>query len=139
MTARALNVITRWVVIGPWLLWAVWELVVLALRTKIPGVRTISQEARSIAFRGLASLAYATAGMAAHWFVTWRRLPIPERWQGVCTALWWLGLAAYLLSDAVVPEARTWLRWPPAAALIGAVGAWLLFGQASVWTPGGGR
>lgn len=129
MRASTVNVITRWVVLGYLPVLFVWEMVVLSLRVDDPGVRTISQEARSIAARGMASLAYFWAGMAAHWFVTWRRVPLP----GWCGVLWWIGLAAYVLSDIVAPEARVWIRHPAVSALFGALGAWIFFGQESVW------
>lgn len=135
MKASTVNVITRWVILGYLPVLFLWEMAVLALRADDPGVRTISQEARSIASRGMASLAYFWAGMAAHWFVTWHRLPLTGRLAVVAAVLWWAGLAAYLLSDIIVPEARVWIRHPAVAALVGAIGAWLLFGQESVWVP----
>lgn len=133
MNAHLINRITAWLVFLPWLIYAVWELVVLALRTKYPEIRTISMEARSIAARGLASIAYAMAGMTCHWFITWRRLPLSGWLATTGAILWWAGLAAYLLSDALTPEARVWIRHPAVAAVIGGVGAWLLFGQREVW------
>lgn len=135
MNAHLVNRITAWLVFLPWLVYAVWEIVVLALRTKYPEVRTISMEARSIAARGLASLAYAFCGMGAHWFITWRRLPWSGTTEVVAAVAWWAGLALYLLFDCLTPGARVWIRHPAVAALVGGIGAWLLFPQKSVWTP----
>ena len=113
MTARGVDIVTRWVVLGPFVLWAAWELVLVWLRARGWEVRLISQEARSIAARGLPSLAYAM-----------------------------MGLAAYLVADWLDPNRAYWplvtqyLRHPTAAALIGGVGAWLMFPQRSIWIPG---
>ena len=72
---HTVNRVTAWLVVGWLLLLGAWELTVLALRARYPEVRTISQEVRSIAARGMPSVAYALTGMCAHWFITWRRLP----------------------------------------------------------------
>lgn len=142
MTERTINVITRWVVLGPVVLWAVWEIALIWLRRQGWDVRLISQEARSIAFRGLPTLAFVLTGLAFHFFVTWRRLP----WDGtaavVLAALWWAIGVAYLAADILDPARAhwpiltQWIRYPPVAALLGAFTAWLFFGQRSLWHPG---
>jgi hypothetical protein len=140
-----LNVVTRWVVIGPWLLWLAWELVLLYLRTKIPGVKTISQEARSIAFRGFPTLAYFWCGMASHWFIPWRRPLWPYPWNVVLGVAFWAIGAAYLAADIFDPRHQywptlvQWIRWPPLVALLGLVLGYLLFPQTTPWVPGGGK
>lgn len=135
MTPRAVNVVTRWIVLGPFLLWGVWEVALLVIQRRHPEVRLVSQEARSLAARGLPSLAYAMTGLCFHFFQTWKRPP----WSGFDAALfaivWWAGLAVYLVADLVEPGARTWLRYPPIAMLIGGIGAWVCFPQSSIWTP----
>lgn len=143
MNVSAVNVVTRWVVLAPFLLWGVWEIVLLALRARYgTAVMLVSQQARSIAARGLPTLAYAMTGLAAHFFVTWRRIPWSDGTATVLGVLWWCGLAAYALADLLDHDRTAWpvvvqyLRHPTGAALIGGIGAWLMFGQTSVWTPG---
>jgi hypothetical protein len=131
---HTVNRVTAWIVLGWILLLGVWEVTVLALRTRYPEVRTISQEVKSIASRGMPSVAYLLTGMCAHWFITWRRLPWSGTPETVAAIAWWAGLAAYLFFDAITPEARIWIRHPLVAAIVGGVSAWLLFPQRSVWT-----
>ena len=102
--ARGVDIVTRWVVLGPFVLWAAWELVLVWLRARGWEVRLISQEARSIAARGLPSLAYAMMGLAAHFFITWRRLPWEGTTEIVLGVIWWAGLAAYLVADWLDPN-----------------------------------
>lgn len=141
MTAHAWNIATRWIVIVPWLVWLVWELVVIAVGKRVPGVETISQEARRLAYRGFPTLAYFWCGMASHWFITWRK-PVWEGTLGaVLAVLFWAIGAAYLLADwldpnrAHWPALTTWLRYPPIVACVGLAAGYLLFPQRSVWTP----
>lgn len=138
-----LNIFTRWVVLGPVLLWAVWELVLLGLRAKYGNaVMLVSMQARSIAARGLPSLAYALAGLSVHFFVTWPRMPMPDKWIGPCYAFWWACLVGYLIADWLDPSRFYWplvtqyIRHPTFAALAGAVFAFFFFPQTSIWTPG---
>jgi predicted membrane protein len=143
MTPSAVNLVTRWIVLGPFLAWGIWEIVLLALRARGWPVRLVSMEARAIASSGLPTFAYALAGLVAHFFITWGRVPWDGWLRGALGALWWAGLVAYLVADWLDPDRAAWplvtqyIRHPAGAALIGAVAAWLLFPQASVWTPGG--
>lgn len=136
MSEHAVNVVTRWVVIGPFVLWLVWELVLLWMREKLGmDVRLISQEARSLAHRGMASLAYFLSGLMAHFFINWTR----PTWDGLIAHVlgfsWWFVGALYLAADVAFPESRVFLRWPTFAALLGAVLAYVAFPQRALWTP----
>jgi hypothetical protein len=142
MTPRAIDTITRWVVLGPFVLWAVWELALVWLRARGWPVRLISQEARSIAFRGLPTLAYFLSGLTAHFFLTWRRPTWNEPLStGFGVAFWAIGVA-YLAADvfdparAYWPLVTQWLRWPPVVALVGLASGCLLFPQRALWVPG---
>lgn len=143
MTADQINGITKWVVVGPFILWALWEIALLALRSRGLDVRLISGEATRLAYRGLPTLAYAMAGLTAHFFLTWARIPWSEPVAAVLGGIWWAVLAAYLVADWLDPDHAYWppvtqyLRHPTTAALVGGIGAWLMFPQRSLWTPGG--
>lgn len=145
-------------VVRRYLVWGFYGLAVLeaaafVLRAFGVDVPLVSQVARDQAFgRGTADLAwydrpasslvYAWAGMAGHWFVTWRRLVLSGWWARVLGVLFWLALAAYLLSDILDPAPTywpvltQWLRYPPLVALEAGVLAVFWFGQRSRWTPG---
>lgn len=137
---HATNVATRWIVIGPFLLWLVWELALVYMRERLGmNVRLVSQEARSLAYRGLPSLAYFVTGLAIHFFVNWPR----PTWDGhIASALgvmWWAVGAVYLVTDALVPASHIWVRWPPFVALLGGALAFFAFPQHSLWNPWGAR
>jgi hypothetical protein len=142
MTASSVNRITKWVVLGPLVLWLLWEIVLLVLRWRGLDVRLISQEGRRLAFDGpLAALAYFSAGLAAHLYMTWRR----PTWEGqiasILGAIWWGTGAAYLVLDLLRRDraawslAEQWVRYPPVAAIVGALLAWTCFPQRSRWIP----
>lgn len=143
MTPRAVDLVTRWLVVGPFLAWLAWELVLLALRARGWPVLLVSQEARRLAYRGFPSIAYALSGLSVHFFVNWTR----PTWDGwIATALvilWWSVLAAYLAADALDPDhaywpiVTQWIRWPPVVAAVGGVLAYVAFPQRALWTPGG--
>lgn len=135
MNANLINRISSYLLWVPWVIYIVWELILLALRIKNPGVHTLSQEARSLASRGLATFAYAYSGMAAHWFINWKRIPWTGTAGAIAAVAWWLGVAIYLFFDAFYPQSSFWFRNPAIAAVIGFVGAWLLFPQnaVSIW------
>ena len=44
-------------------------------------------------FPALGVIVLCAAGMAIYLLVTWRRLPVADRWQGVFAAVGWLLLA----------------------------------------------
>lgn len=144
MTPHGINLVTRWLVLGPFLAWGVWEVVLLYLRTRLgTDVLLISQEARRLAYRGLPAFAYFLAGLSVHFFVNWTR----PTWDGpIASALgatWWGIGFAYLVADVLDPQ-RTywplltqWIRWPPVVALVGAALAFFAFPQRAMWTPGG--
>ena len=140
----SVNLVTRWLVVGPFVAWACWEVALIVLRAKYgTQVRLVSQVAESLAFRGLPTLAYVMTGLAFHFFVTWRRPPWSGATETVLGALWWAGGLAYLIADIFDPNRADWplitqwVRYPPVAALVGGIGAWLFFGQKSIWIPGG--
>jgi hypothetical protein len=146
MSEHAINVVTRWVVIGPLLLWLAWELVLIVLRERYGmNVRLISQEARSLAYRGFPSLAYFLGGLVVHFFLNWRC----PTWDGPAASVlgftfWAIG-AAYLVADWLDPERAYWpiatqyLRHPRYAVIIGGFTAFLAFPQRSLWEPGAVR
>lgn len=145
MKPHTIDLVTRWIVVGPFLAWLVWELVLVALRARGWDVLLISQEARRLAYRGLPSLAYALAGLSVHFFVNWTR----PTWDGlpaqVLGVTWWAVLAAYLLADALDPNraywpiVTQWIRWPPVVAAVGGVLAYVAFPQRALWVPGSTR
>lgn len=134
-----------------WIVWwgyslAVLEIIDLILRERFEiHVELVSQTARRIAFGGFTAFAYFLAGMTAHWVVTWHR----PTWTGttatVLALVFWAGLAAYLAASWFDPTPRhwpvwaQWLRYPPIAALLGAVLALVCFPQNSSWLPGGAK
>jgi hypothetical protein len=129
-----IDLVTKWIVIGPWILWATWEIALLVMRGRGLEVGTISMVAKGLSYGGLAALAYFAAGMTTHWFVTWRRPVWQTPLPGV--AFWLLGVA-YLVTDLVWPTPHggtgwwLWLRYPAVVAGIGALAGWGLFPQGS--------
>ncbi len=118
------------------------EIADVILRWRGVPVDLVSQVARRVAFSGLTAFAFFFGSMAVHWFVTWRR----ATWEGpvahVLGVLFWLVFLAYLLASWFDPTPRhwptvtAWLRYPPIAALVGAVLAYVCFPQRSPWFPG---
>ena len=143
MTERGINLITRWVVLGPFILWAAWELAQIWFQRRGWDVRLISQEARSLAYRGMPSLAFFLTGLSVHFFLSWRSLPWSDTLATVAAVAWWAIGAAYLVADvldpnrAYWPAVTLWLRWPPFVAIVGAVSAFFLFPQRALWSPPG--
>lgn len=139
MTAALINRITSFVVVGPWIVWLIWELALLWFRGKGITVNTISMEAKRIAFAHLGALAYFWGGMSAHYFLSWKR-PV---WNSPAPAIafWTIG-AAYLAADLLDrghwfgwPDFVQWIRWPPVVVLIGLAAGYLLFPQSATWSP----
>ena len=137
------NRVTTWIVVGPFLLWAAWEIVLVLMRANGWDVRLVSGEAKRLAFRGLPTLAYFLAGLTAHFFLTWQRPTWSSPWDAVLGVVFWSIGAAHLLADALDPDFRRWplvtqwIRYPPVVAGIGLVAGWGLFPQRSIWFPGG--
>jgi len=140
----SVNLVTRWLVVGPFVAWACWEVALVILRAKYgTQVRLVSQVAESLAFRGLGALAYFMAGLSAHFFATWTR----PTWSGTTATIlglvFWLVGVAYLVADLLDPARAywplwaQWVRWPPVIAALGALLAWSFFPQRALWVPGG--
>lgn len=133
-----------------WIVWwgyslALLELADVVLRWRGVHVELVSQTARRIAFSGLTAWAFFLGSMTAHWVVTWHR----ATWEGttatVLALIFWAVFLAYLLASwfdptpTYWPELTRWLRYPPIAAVLGAVLALVCFPQRSPWFPGGPR
>jgi hypothetical protein len=135
---RTVDLVTKWIVIGTWVAYAAWQVVLVALRASGIQVKLISMTEKDLGY-GLAALVYFWAGMATHWWATWHsptwKSPIP----GIL--FWAIGLA-YLITDLVWPTphggASQWLvlRHPPVVLAIGAFCGWFLFPQGGQnWSP----
>jgi hypothetical protein len=123
---------------------AIIEIIDVILRSRFVQIKVdlVSMVARRVAFSGLTAFSFFFGSMAVHWFVTWRRLP----WEGVTEAalgvFFWLVFVAYILASWFDPTPKywpvvtQWLRYPPIAAVVGAVLAYVCFPQRSVWFPG---
>lgn len=121
---------------------AVLEATDLILRAKGVKVELVSMSARRIVFSGFTVFAFFLSSMTFHWCVTWRRMTW-EGWTANALGLFfWAVFAVYLLASWFDPTPRywpavtQWLRYPPIAALIGAVLAYVCFPQRSPWFPG---
>lgn len=143
---EVLNVTTKRIVVGPLLVWAVWEIVLVIIRAIIgPEVKLISQVGRDLAFRGFTSLAYFSAGLPVHIYVTWRGSPPDGAAGAVLGVTWWAIGFVYLLADIFDPTPRYWpeltqhLRYPPYVAIGSMLIAFVCFAQRGLWTPGGAR
>ena len=140
MTPAAVNLATKWLVITPWLLWAVWEVALLVLRAKVgPEVKTISMEAKDLGSGGLTALVYFWFGLGAHYWLNWTRPVWSFPWLGV--AFWVVGLA-FLGTDLFTswrpelwPEWMRWVRYPPLVAAFAVLMGWACFPQGGSWTP----
>lgn len=121
---------------------AVLEALDIVLRARGIRVELISITMRRLAFSGMTALAFFFGSMCVHWFVTWHR----ATWEGATAhllgAFFWFVFAAYLAASwfdptpRYWPTATQWVRYPPIAALIGAVLAYVCFPQRSPWFPG---
>ena len=136
---EAINVATKWIIIGPWLLFAVWEAVLLILRAKGVDAKTISMQAKDLGAGGLTALVFAWFGLGSHYFITWTKPTWDFPWLGVA---FWVILAAFLATDifttwnaAAWPVWMRWVRYPPFVAVFAVVCGWALFPQRSSWTP----
>lgn len=146
MSEHTVNLITRWIVIGPLVLWLAWELALLVMIEHYGmNVRLISQEARSLAYRGLPSLAYFLGGLVVHFFLNWRRPTWGGQAATVLGATFWVIGAAYLLADLLDPNRLHWpvltqyVRHPRYATIVGGMTAFFAFPQRSLWEPGAVR
>lgn len=134
-----IDLITIGVAFFPWLIWLVWEIVLLVIRHRGTKVKTISMAAQWIAYNGLPTLAYFWGGMTSHYFLNWTRPVWSVPWFG---AFFWLVGLAYLLTDIFFrpprenwPKVVRWLRWPPVVVLIGLVLGYVCFPQRAMWLP----
>lgn len=136
----SVNLATKWLVVGTWVLYAAWQLMLVVLRWRGVNVKLISMTQKDVGY-SLASLVYFWAGFATHWWLTWRQpvwsSPIP----GIL--FWAIGLA-YLVTDLGWPTPHggtsQWLmlRYPPVVLVVGLVAGWGLFPQGRPnWLPGG--
>lgn len=127
--------------IGFALLLGVIEIADVVLRARGIPVELVSITARRLAFSGFTAIAFFFGSMTAHWFVTWRR----PTWEGttatVLGAIFWTVFVAYIAASFLDPDPRywptvtLWLRYPPIAAIVGAVLAYTCFPQRSKWFP----
>lgn len=135
---------------GRWLVWWAWSLAVIevidvALRSRGIQVELVSQTMRRLVFEGLTGLAFFFGAMTVHWFVTWHR----ATWEGttatVLGLVFWAVFLAYVVVSYADPTPRhwpvltQWIRYPPIAAGVGGLLAWVCFPQGSIWLPGGAR
>lgn len=143
LTPERVNWTTRWVVVlGTFVAWGIYELVLLLLRRAGLKVDTISMAAKGLAFGAVPALAFFWCGMAGHYFSAWFRHPV---WSTPYPAIaWWLMLVAYVVTGVVDrghyfgwPLVMQWLRWPPVAGPLGFVSAYILFPQSANWVPEG--
>jgi hypothetical protein len=117
------------------------ELIDVVLKARGVPVRLMSQIVRDHAFDGFTAIAFATAGMAFHWNVTWHRLPWTGTTELVLALVFWFICGAYVAASYLDPSSRywptwaLWVRYPPYAAALGALTAWLCFPQRSRWVP----
>ena len=140
MTPDTLNTITKWLVIGPWVVFAAWEVALLILRAKVgTDVKTISMVAKDLGAGGLTALVFASFGLASHYYITWTRPVWDFPWLGV---VFWALLVAYLALDIFTPWDATlwptwmrWVRYPPFVAVFATICGWAMFPQRSSWTP----
>jgi hypothetical protein len=140
--AKAWNTWQGRLLVGFGVLLGVVELVDLVLRSRGVPVELVSQSARRVVFSGFTALAFFFGSMTTHWFVTWRR----RTWEGtianVLGLFFWAVFAAYIAASFLDPDpaywpvVTQWLRYPPVAALVGAVLAYVCFPQRSRWFPG---
>jgi hypothetical protein len=134
-----IDICTRWVFIGPLLLWLPWEVLVLVLRMRGVHVRTLSMVAQDLGFTGLTSVVYFYVGLCSHfWLNRWKLELLPE-WCGVF--FWVIGFA-YLALDAFTTSDHSrwpaWLevmRWPPVVFGLATASGYLLFWQKGKWLP----
>jgi hypothetical protein len=140
MTPDTLNLVTKWVIIGPWVVFALWEVALLVLRQKVgTDVKTISMQAKDLGAGGLTALVYFWFGLGSHYWITWTRPTWDFPWLGI---LFWAFGVAFLAVDifthwnaALWPEWMRWVRYTPLVAAFGVLCGWALFPQRSGWTP----
>lgn len=137
-TVDAVNLITKWLVVGTWVVYAAWQIALISLRASGVPVKLISMTEKDVGY-SLASLVYFWNGMGAHWWQTWRQPTWSNPGPGI--AFWAIGLA-YLMTDLVWPTPHggtsPWLvlRYPPVVMVIGLVAGWGLFPQGRPnWSP----
>lgn len=136
---ETINTVTKWVILGPWVIFAAWEIALLILRAKGVEAKTISMQAKDLGAGGLTSLVFAWFGLGAHYFITWTKPTWDFPWLGV---VFWAILVAFLATDiftswnaAAWPAWMRWVRYPPFVAGFGVVCGWALFPQRGSWTP----
>jgi hypothetical protein len=140
MTPHTVNLITKWVFIGPWFLFAAWEIVTIVLRQKLgTEVKTISMEAKDLGSGGLTSIVFAWFGLGAHYWITWTRPVWSFPWLGV---LFWALLVGFIVMDLATsyrwvdwPAWMRWARYTPLVAAFAVLCGWAFFPQSSSWTP----
>ena len=135
-----INLITKWIAIGTWIVYGIWQLFLVILRLSKINVNLISMTEKDLGYGGLAALVYFWCGFATHWWVTWHKpvwnTPIPA-------ILFWLIGFAYLAADLAYPiphgggpQWQQIIRYPAVVAGIGAFSGWALFPQGKPnWSP----
>ena len=128
MTTEATTLV---LVFSPWVVWLVWELILIARRLhERPRPPTISMTMAARA-RDQLTLVYLWGGMATHWWAPWRAASVAGS-----LAFWLIavGLLAWDVTRWAKPQWRpsweAWARWPPAWLILGALGGLVLFPQA---------
>ena len=134
-----IDTITKWVVIGPWALWLVWEIALLILRGNGHDVKTISMQAKDLGAGGLTAIVFAWFGLGSHYWITWTRPTWSFPWLGV---VFWALLVGFLAMDIFThwnvvnwPAWMRWVRYTPIVAAFGILCGWALFPQRGSWTP----
>ena len=137
--SETINVVTKWVIIGPWIIFAVWEVVLLILRAKGIEAKTISMQAKDLGAGGLTSIVFAWFGLGSHYWITWTRPTWSFPWLGV---VFWALLLGFIAMDIFThwnvvnwPVWMRWVRYTPIVAAFGVLCGWMLFPQRGSWTP----
>lgn len=128
-----MNTATLVILLAPWGLWMLWELVILYQRR--PDSPTKPATISMVAMRHrwhLTSMAYTWGGMGTHWL--WPAPAFAPVWMGVA---FWVVALGLLISDVALWKSNpaTWPRWVKLVRLpllwlaLGALAGRLLFPQ----------
>jgi len=137
--ADRINLTTKWLLIGIFLLLAVWQIALIVMRWRGLNVRLISMQAQALGYAGLTSIVFAWFGLGTHWWICWRHSTWSSAIPGV---IFWALLVTYVVVDLTTTYRHDlwpdWLevaRFPPLVAGIAMVSGYAFFPQKIPWVP----
>jgi hypothetical protein len=133
-----MNAVTVALLTGVWVVYLIWELVLLYMRAKGLHVGTISMEAHQHAYQ-MTVLPFIWGSMASHWWLNWAK-PYTAPYPAI---VFWVLVVATLALDIYLWKTpyssltgfMRVFRWPGTQMLLGLILGFILFPQRDVYSP----